>query len=51
MLLFTRKPFDLKCIQVYAQGAQFIFQDGLHQPIVFSSIRPVHLAQTGIFSS
>ena len=51
MLLFTREQFHLNFIQVYLQGGQSIFQDGPYQLIVFSSIRPVHVAQTGFFSS
>ena len=43
MLLFTREQFHLNFIQVYLQGSQPIFQDGPHQLIVFSSIRPVHV--------
>ena len=46
MLLFTREQFHRNFIQVYLQGGQSVFQDGLHQLIVFSSIRPVHVAQT-----
>ena len=41
MLLFTREQFDLKFIQVYVKGGHSIFQDRPHQPIVFSSKRPV----------
>ena len=44
MLLLTCKKFQLNFIQVYRQGGQYIFQDGPHQLIVFSSIRPVHVA-------
>ena len=51
MLLFTREQFHLYFVQVYLQGGQSIFQDGRHQLIVFSSMRPVHVAQTGLFSS
>ena len=42
--LLTREQFHLNFIQVYLQGGQSIFQDGPHQLIVLSSIRPVHVA-------
>ena len=47
MLLFTRQQCHLYFIQVYLQGGQSILKGGPHQLIVFSSIRPVHAAQTG----
>ena len=50
MPLLTREHFHLNFIQVYLQGSQSIFQDGSHQLIVCSSIRPFHIAQTGFFS-
>ena len=43
MLLFTREQFHLNFIQVYLQGGKSIFQDGPHQLIVFSWIRPIHV--------
>ena len=51
MLLLSREQFRLTFIRVYLQGGQSILQDGLQQLIVFRSIRPVHIAQTGFFSS
>ena len=51
MLVVTREQFHLNFIQVYLQGGPSIFQDGLHELTVFSSIRPVHLAYTGFFLS
>ena len=51
MLLFTRKKFHLNFIHVYVQVGQSSFQDRPHQLIVFSSIRPFHVARTGFFSS
>ena len=51
MLLFTRKQFHLYFIQVYLHGGQSTFQDRQYQLIVFSLIRPVHVAQTGFFLS
>ena len=51
MLLLTREPFHLNFIQVYLQGGQSIFEDRPHQRIVFSSIRPVHVARTGFFAT
>ena len=44
MLVFTRKQFHRNFIQVYLQGDQSILQDEPHQLIVFSSIRPFHVA-------
>ena len=44
MLLFTREQFHLNFIQVNLQGGQPISQDRPHQLIVFSSIKPVHVA-------
>ena len=44
MLLLTREPFNLIFIQVYLRGDQSVFQDGSHQLMVFSCIRPVHVA-------
>ena len=51
MLLFTGEQFHLHFIQVYLQGGQSNFKDGPHQLIVFGSLRPVHVARTGSFSS
>ena len=51
MLLLTGERFHLNFIQVYLQGSQSVFQDRPHQLTVFSSIRPVHVAQTGFLSS
>ena len=51
MLLFTHEQFHMNFIQVYLQGGQSILQDGSHQLMVCNSIRPVHVAQTGFFSS
>ena len=44
MLLFTREQFHLNLIRVCLQGGQSIFQDGSHQLLVSSSIRPVQVA-------
>ena len=51
LLLCTREQFHLYFSQVHLQGGESIFQDRLHQLIVFSSMGPVHVAQTGFFLS
>ena len=44
MLILTCEQFHLNLIQVYPQGGESIFQDGLHELVVFCSIRPLHVA-------
>ena len=51
MLLLTGKQFHLIFSQVYLPSSQSIFQDRPHQQIVLSSIRLVHVSQTGLSSS
>ena len=51
MLLLTGKQLHLNLIQVCLQCGRFIFQDWSYKLIVCSSMRPVHVASTGFFSS
>ena len=51
MVLLTGEQFHLNFIQVYLQIGPSILSDCLHQLIIFSWIRLVHVAQTGFFSS
>ena len=44
MLLLARDQFCLNFIQVNLHGGQSILEDRPRQLIVFSSIRPVHVA-------